>query len=248
MIRAKPIAAHGSIHYTIRLTAAPCCGITVSTCCLPPGKERPTSSGLVTAVWPRSQCDDRLYQCELYSQSQPSTNVSCCGCGGQCAVWQQAPRFQPSRTHTPSMHAEHRLLAVVRAEAGDGAQKQLLQLAAAAPRHHNRYRPQLVSRATEDAPNGVRARLRLHIANQSMSGAAPETTRTLDDEHGRHVNALWRKHTLQADCRKVQKLTVTRCTTGGGCSACTLVPNRACRNCLAVSTTCSWGVGAGCGK
>jgi hypothetical protein len=102
------------------------------------------------------------------------------------------------------MHAEHWLLAVVRAEAGDGAQEQLLQLAPAAPRHHDGYCPQLISGAAEDAADGVGAGLRLHIANQSMSGAAPETTPLLDDEHGRHVNALWRKYTLQADCRKAQ--------------------------------------------
>lgn len=138
---------------------------TVTTCRLLFGKERPTTSGLVTAVWPRSQRDDRLYQYALYSQSQPSTTVSCCGCRVQCAVLQQAPPLPALMPTTPSMHAEHRLLAVVRAEAGDGAQEQLLQLAAAAPRHDDGNRPQLVSGAAEDAPNGVRAGLRLHIAN-----------------------------------------------------------------------------------
>ena len=174
---------------------------TVSTCCLLPGKERPTSSGLVTAVWPRSQRDDRLDQCVRYSQSQSSTRVSSCGCRVQCTVLQQAPPLPALTLTIPSMHAEHRLLAVVRAEAGDGAQKQFLQFAPAAPRHHDGNCPQLISGAAEDTADGVRAGLRLHVGNDLKSGAAPDTSQLLDDGHGQHDNACCRKHASHAHCR-----------------------------------------------
>jgi hypothetical protein len=67
--------------------------------------------------------------------------------------------LSPSRPHprrtSASVHAENWLLAVVCAEAGDGSEEQLLQLAAAAPRHDDGNCSQLISGAAEDAANGV---------------------------------------------------------------------------------------------